>query len=66
MFCYAVQKIELNKCSSTRLVMLLIFVEKMYSNAHIQEEKTVFYSLLQGCSNPDCQVAHATKFCMVA
>jgi len=46
--------------------MLLIFVEKMYSNAHIQEEKTVFYSLLQGCSNPDCQVAHATKFCMVA
>jgi len=46
--------------------MLLIFVEKMYRNAHMQEEKTVFYSLLQRCTNPGCQVAHATKFCLVA
>jgi len=46
--------------------MLLIFVEKMYSNAHMQKEKTVFYSLLQGCTDPGCQVAHTTKFCMVA
>ena len=46
--------------------MLLIFVEKMYSSAHMQEEKTVFYSLLQRCTNPGWQVAHATKFCMMA
>jgi hypothetical protein len=46
--------------------MLLICVENMYSNAHMQEEKTVFYRLLQGCTNPGCQVAPAMKFCMVA
>jgi len=46
--------------------MLLIYVENMYSNAHMQEENIVFYCLLQGCTNPGCQVAHATKFCMVA